>query len=69
MSKAKMVSKHTRGSIENVMELRSGEQGTGRIVQRVRYWPTSPTSISAARDILIAAAEREGLMVVYDNED
>ena len=69
MLKAKMVSKHQRGTVENQMQLRAGEQGAGKVIARVNYWPNSPGSISAARDLLCNAAERDGYTVVYDSED
>lgn len=64
MAKAKMV--RIGSGNERQMQLRVGEQGTGRVVARVNYWPNSRESVVAAREMLRNAAAREGLEVVKE---
>lgn len=49
---------------ERRMELRSGVKGRGRLLQAVIYWPDSPRSQSEALDILLRAAQEQGIASV-----
>lgn len=68
MHKAKIVSKHKRGTVEANLELRAGAQGTGKVIARVSYWPQHSVSVSAAYDALHSAAKREGYTVIYSKD-
>jgi hypothetical protein len=51
------------------LELRSGERGTGKVLQSVTYWPDSPRSEEEAYRILTDEAERIGAALTQHSPD
>ena len=54
---------------ERSAHLRAGANGTGKILQTVKYWPHSSPSRDAAANIFEDVAKRDGYTIVGSDRD
>ena len=57
--------KKTPNGYEARYELRMGRKGTGELIAAVNYWPWSGASEEEADRIIVSAAKRAGVKLIW----